>query len=931
MPEKDQKQSESTAAPAEGLPEQGDVQAITSQVRSQTKEVLMGSELEQFILELQAQGKVPESPHVHALSKTLEFLGKVVGLRIELEGQTFFPSNLVSLELTPANLKFFLKRAVFASALIAPLMAPSAALASGLQVGSNLIDSSVTKVVESGYTMYHWENIALALLVLGVSGWVVKKIVDAHKNPKKEQKKELKEKFKKYEKAKKSKDKKAIKDAKFDLYGQLMGDLPQDMEGALDNPNVDVQNLDELNQALEIKLETDQVISKAIGDLMKGMIFSGDESLDELSKLKEKLSAEFNQQAKKLHEFSMKLWEKHGAKGSPFMQKQTELQKHKLKYIEEYLLLLAKKWLVIIQSKKNEIISDTPAEQIAAKYKTEKNILNLKQKLSDLLDGQEKMKPEDFSKELKTLEKDLESKTPKEPEQSEQLGLDALLIHNQGQYTPKTGVLYAINTQEKSIPLPPNTEFQLWFSSNKTIKFNLLHKGKLWETGELIIGPQTKELQLANNPSLSLPQYITAAAKKFPDDSKVTADTGKSDAELAPEAEPVMGALVQACQETSEKIKNGKYETFGKHIKADDEALEFHLIRVHREYHQNKASTVVRFTLSESYWQKALAKLKQQSDVPSTTFSVDFENENGNKKTVSQQCLKFNVLKNGKKATVLVASSKDYLALAGEVKVIFDSETAFSAEELRSILAETFSKLDIAGEIKPVTPVAKGKLEAKLKKRSKKDVPVSATAAVHPEYEASQTNEQLVQELKEQGLHSLYHSFKLEHLESIFGAGQLLSTTTRFSKGLFAEGMSSLKDVETGGATEAFTRIHTKDSAKKGIWYGSGKPALVFGPELFKRMDHYCYTSDTYGSKVPSAYEQRVDPKTLVKMMVNNYSSSNETMFFDAVSLQDARYIVYSNPAEIIARLEKLGIKKLGGKSLKEAVITPEQFKSINL
>ena len=54
-------------------------------------------------------------------------------------------------------------------------------------------------------------------------------------------------------------------------------------------------------------------------------------------------------------------------------------------------------------------------------------------------------------------------------------------------------------------------------------------------------------------------------------------------------------------------------------------------------------------------------------------------------------------------------------------------------------------------------------------------------------------------------------------------------------------------------------------------------------------------------------------------------------MFHDAMKLDDAKYIVCGNPSAYIARLKKIGVTKLGGKPLKDAVITPAQFKSIKL
>lgn len=157
-----------------------------------------------------------------------------------------------------------------------------------------------------------------------------------------------------------------------------------------------------------------------------------------------------------------------------------------------------------------------------------------------------------------------------------------------------------------------------------------------------------------------------------------------------------------------------------------------------------------------------------------------------------------------------------------------------------------------------------------------------------------------------------------------------MSTATRWAKGVLVHGMSSTKDMVEGGAGQVFTRVHTKASAKNDKWY-TDKPSFIFKPELLTRMDAYCYKTDLYGSQLPNTFSQRVSPAKLVDMMVSSYDPKNEVMFFDAVSLDDVEYLVCDDPNHYITRLEAMGVKKIGGKSLKDAVITRSQFQSINL
>ncbi len=370
---------------------------------------------------------------------------------------------------------------------------------------------------------------------------------------------------------------------------------------------------------------------------------------------------------------------------------------------------------------------------------------------------------------------------------------------------------------------------------------------------------------------------------------------------------------------------------FGRKVESDDDAIEYHTIKVHKEHFKGKPITVARFTLSEKYWKKALAGLANQGDIPKHTVYFNYENPQGGKMSVNQEMRRFNVITNGKQATVLIPSTEKLRALSGEVRVIFDPKVEYSPEEIKTIFAEVAKRLGIVKHLKPVTPASRAKEQARLKDiRKEAHDPAGSKAGIHPEYDAEGVNLDSVQELRSKGLHSVYHQFSSGVLEKMFKAGHLFATTTRWAKGAMESGMSSAADMVDGGATEVFTRIHTKKSAKSNQWYTHGKPALVFPPEVFERMDCYCYSSDRYGSKKPGTFSQRVSPKKLVEIMNVSYNSGNEVMFHDAMKVQDAAYLVCDDPKGYIKRLKSMGINQLGGKSLEQAVITPSQFSQLD-
>lgn len=362
----------------------------------------------------------------------------------------------------------------------------------------------------------------------------------------------------------------------------------------------------------------------------------------------------------------------------------------------------------------------------------------------------------------------------------------------------------------------------------------------------------------------------------------------------------------------------------------DDQAIDYHLVRIHREFYEGKEHVAVLFKLSEPFWKQALSHLASQTDVPKNTVFYNFEAQNGDKAGVKQSVLRFNVMLGNKKAPVLVAAGEDYLALNGTVRILFDCGEDFSADDAGKVFAEVSKRLNINTQIKPVSSEARQNLQKDLKDVSRESVSATnSTKKIHPEYEA-EVFAVNVEALKEQGLHSIYASVSLGNLAAIAESGKMLSTVRRWSKGVLKNGMSSMQDLSTGGAESVFTRIHTKASAKEANFYhGTGKPVIIFPPDLVKRCDRYAFTSDKFGSKVPTIFDQRVSMEQLVKIMNNNYSTSNEVMFYDALSLDDAAYIVCDQPQEVIKELHAKGVSLIGGKPLNEAVITPEQFKSV--
>jgi len=176
--------------------------------------------------------------------------------------------------------------------------------------------------------------------------------------------------------------------------------------------------------------------------------------------------------------------------------------------------------------------------------------------------------------------------------------------------------------------------------------------------------------------------------------------------------------------------------------------------------------------------------------------------------------------------------------------------------------------------------------------------------------------------------YAVYHQvYRVENLPQIVKAGGLLSTHERYRRGLTVEGMSSVSDIETGGADSVFTRIVTEDGFKnssESVKSAKYNIAFVFEPDLLDRTDWYTYESDKYGSTDPETFKQRYSPKSLVASQKNTWSTGNEQMFRSGISLEKVKAITGATEHDvglIIETLHDAGIKEINGKPIEQIVV----------
>jgi hypothetical protein len=145
--------------------------------------------------------------------------------------------------------------------------------------------------------------------------------------------------------------------------------------------------------------------------------------------------------------------------------------------------------------------------------------------------------------------------------------------------------------------------------------------------------------------------------------------------------------------------------------------------------------------------------------------------------------------------------------------------------------------------------------------------------------------------------------------------GGLLSTTTRWTEGIGASGMSSSADVGTGGADYVFTKPVKITDAKE---FGTNGVVMYFDPvKLYQRLDFYANSGDNFGKR-------QVNQDVINAAKVGAY----ELMFKHRISFDDLDSIVVTNQATrtaVIQKLRQMGITEIGGRPLEAVIIIGSQ------
>ena len=152
----------------------------------------------------------------------------------------------------------------------------------------------------------------------------------------------------------------------------------------------------------------------------------------------------------------------------------------------------------------------------------------------------------------------------------------------------------------------------------------------------------------------------------------------------------------------------------------------------------------------------------------------------------------------------------------------------------------------------------------------------------------------------------------------------LMSTTERFSRGVVRNGISSVLDIDSGGADNVFTRIMNAEQRSK-----IQNHAVVLKPEIFDRTDWYAYNVDSYGSTNEAHFAGRLAPEEIFRRTMgdlDHYSADNEQMFRTGIGVEyiEAIEVDELDRDELLEGLRENGLFEVNGRPIEEVIVARE-------
>lgn len=169
----------------------------------------------------------------------------------------------------------------------------------------------------------------------------------------------------------------------------------------------------------------------------------------------------------------------------------------------------------------------------------------------------------------------------------------------------------------------------------------------------------------------------------------------------------------------------------------------------------------------------------------------------------------------------------------------------------------------------------------------------------------------------------MLNSMSVDSVYRVLTTG-LMSTTERFSRGVVKNGISSVLDIDSGGADNVFTRIMNAEQRSK-----IQNHAVVLKPEIFDRTDWYAYNVDSYGSTNEAHFAGRLAPEEIFRRTMGDlkhYSADNEQMFRTGIGVDyiEAIEVDELDRDELLEGLHQKGFFEVNGRPIEEMIVARE-------
>ena len=189
--------------------------------------------------------------------------------------------------------------------------------------------------------------------------------------------------------------------------------------------------------------------------------------------------------------------------------------------------------------------------------------------------------------------------------------------------------------------------------------------------------------------------------------------------------------------------------------------------------------------------------------------------------------------------------------------------------------------------------------------------------------ESGKHNEYLAEYGEDTRAVHMLNSMSVDSVYRVLTTG-LMSTTERFSRGVVRNGISSVLDIDSGGADNVFTRIMNAEQRGK-----IQNHAVVLKPEIFDRTDWYAYNVDSYGSTNEAHFAGRLAPEEIFQRTMGDlkhYSADNEQMFRTGIGVDyiEAIEVDELDRDELLEGLREKGLSEVNGRPIEEVIVARE-------